>query len=80
MSIRSWKRASLFVAKVLATSNAWECWRPTSGWRPVHTYVLLREGVGVEAFKEKLPAFLQRYMGAEIGRVMAEAESGAENG
>ncbi len=51
--------------------HAWEWWRPTSGWRPVHTYVLLREDAGIEALKEKLPAFLQRHMGAEIGRTNA---------
>jgi len=51
--------------------NAWNRWRPTHGWRPVHTYVLLREGASVDALKEKLPAFLRRHMGVEIGRTNA---------
>ena len=50
---------------------AWEEWIPTHGWRPVQTYLLLREGADVEALKAKLPAFIERYMGAEIGRTNA---------
>ena len=47
---------------------AWEEWRPTDGWRPVHTYFLLRENADPKALSAKLPAFINRHMGTEIGR------------
>ena len=49
----------------------WEDWIPTDGWRPVNTYVLLREGADPKALSAKLPEFMNRYMGAEIARTNA---------
>ena len=71
-------RNSAFTFDYVATAvssrvarNAWRRWRPTHGWRPVHTYILLREAASAAALKENLPAFLQRYMGDEIARTNA---------
>ena len=50
---------------------AWEDWIPTNGWRPVNTYLLLREGADPEGLAAKLPEFMDRYMGAEIARTNA---------
>ena len=50
---------------------AWENWIPTNGWRPVNTYFLLREGADPKVLAEKFPAFIDRYMGAEIARTNA---------
>ncbi|MCY3680274.1 MAG: ABC transporter permease [Gemmatimonadetes bacterium] len=49
----------------------WENWQPTTGWRPVNTYFLLREGADPKALAAKLPEFMNRYMGAEIARTNA---------
>ncbi len=50
---------------------AWEDWIPTDGWRPVHTYFLLRSGADPKVLSAKLPAFIERHMGAEIARTNA---------
>ena len=50
---------------------AWEDWIPTDGWRPVNTYFLLREGADPKTLAAKLPAFIDRHMGAEIARTNA---------
>ncbi len=50
---------------------AWEDWIPTDGWRPVNTYFLLRNGADPKVLSAKLPAFIDRYMGAEIARTNA---------
>ena len=48
--------------------RVWNEWIPTHGYRPVNVYFLLREGADIEALKSKLPAFMERHMGAEIAR------------
>ncbi|MCE2436257.1 MAG: hypothetical protein J4F29_25590, partial [Candidatus Latescibacteria bacterium] len=53
------------------TKYLWEGWIPTDGWRPVNTYLLLREGADPRALSAKLPEFMDRYMGAEIARTNA---------
>ena len=50
---------------------AWEDWIPTDGWRPVNTYLLLREGADPKALSAKFPELIDRYMGAEIARTNA---------
>ena len=49
----------------------WEDWIPTDGWRPVNTYFLLREGADPKTLAAKLPAFIERHLGAEIARTNA---------
>ena len=50
---------------------AWENWIPTDGWRPVNTYLLLREGADPKGLVAKFPELIDRYMGAEIARTNA---------
>lgn len=60
-----------YVATAVFSEGAkqtWEEWRPTDNWRPVHTYFLLRKGVDPKNLSAKLPEFIDRHMGAEIGR------------
>jgi len=45
---------------------AWNGWRATEGWRPVHTYFLLKENANIKTLEKKLPALIKQYMGAEI--------------
>ena len=44
----------------------WNRWEGVVFWRPIRTYVLLREGQGADALEEKLPAFMERVMGSEV--------------
>ena len=46
--------------------NQWHRWSPVSSFRAIHTYILLQKGVAPETLEQKLPAFMERYMGAEI--------------
>jgi putative ABC transport system permease protein len=44
----------------------WHFWRTTTRYRPIITYVLLREGVDAAELEAKLPGFIERNMGPEI--------------
>ena len=46
--------------------NQWHRWSPVASFRAIHTYILLKKGVVLETLEQKLPAFIERYMGAEI--------------
>ena len=49
----------------------WDAWRPTHGWRPVETYLRLREGADPKRLMEKFPALIERTMGHEIEKTNA---------
>lgn len=44
----------------------WTGWRGTRAVRPIQTFVQLKEGLSPEAITQKLPDFIERYMGADI--------------
>ena len=44
----------------------WTDWAATYSWRPIFTYVLLREGADLSAATSKLPDLIERYMGPNI--------------
>ena len=46
--------------------NAWTEWRPHYSFRPIRTYVLLREGADAGDIERQLPDFIARYMGEEV--------------
>ncbi len=46
--------------------QAWNQWAPTYSWRPVRTFVLLREDADLAALRAKVSNIIDRYMGAEI--------------
>ena len=48
--------------------EAWDGWSPTYSWRPVLTYVLLREGADLLSLETKLSALIDRHMGLDIAR------------
>ena len=61
-------RFGLIIARM--PKNKWESkwtrWQHFQAWRPVHTYILLQNGVHSASLSRKLPDFMARYMGAEV--------------
>ena len=46
--------------------KSWNEWAPTYSFRPVGTYLLLREGTDIEALESKVSSLIDRYMGPDI--------------
>ena len=44
----------------------WENWNPDGPWRPIETYLLLKEGVKSASLERKLPDLMEGYMGEEV--------------
>ena len=59
---------SMVVTKAVSPQfeDVWNGWAPTYAFRPVSTFILLRDGADVSALESKLPALIERYMGPEI--------------
>ena len=49
-------------------TSIWNDWKPNSSFRPLFTYILLREGIDPQQLENKLPEFFARYMGEEAAR------------
>lgn len=49
-------------------TEVWDAWRPTHGWRPIATYLVLRPGADPRQLQAKLPDFMRRHMGEEISK------------
>lgn len=48
--------------------DIWATWRPTQAYRPVETYVLLKENTDVNVLEQKMAGLMEQYMGAEVAK------------
>ena len=46
--------------------RVWERWDPEKSWRPIETFILLKQGVLPAKLEQKLSDFMDRYMGEEV--------------
>lgn len=60
-----------FVTPPSSGHLTWVQWSPIHSFRPIWTYVLLRDDADANALTAKLPAMVERYMGSEIARTNA---------
>lgn len=44
----------------------WNAWLPTANWRGITVYARLKENASVDKLASKMPAVVERYMGADI--------------
>lgn len=47
----------------------WEDWQPTGGFRPVQTYILVREGADVDALETKINGLIDQHFSPEVAKV-----------
>ena len=53
------------------TWDAWTEWRPNYSYRPIRTYIHLKEGRDPKSLERKLPDFIERHMGREVAEAVA---------
>ena len=46
--------------------SAWKEWLATTSWRPFQVYIRLAPGADRDVLQSRLPAFVERHMGAEV--------------
>lgn len=65
--IHSMIQFNLLITKVpKQREGRWHSWLKPWSHRSVHTYMMLKKGADAKALEQKLPAFMERYLGAEI--------------
>ncbi len=46
----------------------WSEWRPEDDFHPVRSYILLKEGASIDALRQKMPTFVEQYLGLKVAK------------